>query len=96
MMTKVIVALLVGLTTASVVSVPLGIATAAALGLDKLSGMAIVALGVNAGFTAGILILSALVSRKALQNYRCSQANGCAGLLYRFYWLLQALTLRFT
>jgi len=53
-MTKVIVALLVGLTTASVVFVPLGIAAAAALGLDKLSGIAIVALGVNAGFTAGI------------------------------------------
>ena len=43
-----------GLTTASVVFVPLGIAAAAALGLDKLSGIAIVALGVNAGFTAGI------------------------------------------
>lgn len=43
-----------GLTTASVVFVPLGIVAAKQLGLDKLCGIAIVALGVNAGFTAGI------------------------------------------
>lgn len=43
-----------GLATASVIFVPLGIAAATTLGLDKLSGVAIVALGVNAGFTAGI------------------------------------------
>lgn len=43
-----------GLTTASVVFAPLGIAAAAALGLDRLSGLAMVALGVNAGFTAGV------------------------------------------
>ena len=43
-----------GMATASVVFVPLGLAAASTLGLDKLSGVAIVALGVNAGFTAGI------------------------------------------
>lgn len=43
-----------GLTTASVVFAPLGIAVAEALGLDRLSGMAMIALGVNAGFTAGV------------------------------------------
>lgn len=43
-----------GLTTASVVFVPLGIAAAASLGLGKITGVAVVALGVNAGFTAGI------------------------------------------
>lgn len=43
-----------GLTTASVIFVPLGIALTTSLGLDKISGVAIVALGVNAGFTAGV------------------------------------------
>lgn len=43
-----------GITTASVAFVPLGIATAKTLGFDRLSGAAMVALGVNAGFTAGI------------------------------------------
>lgn len=43
-----------GLTTASVVFAPLGIAAAEALGLDRLCGIAMIALGVNAGFTAGV------------------------------------------
>ncbi len=43
-----------GLTTASVVFAPLGIAAAEALGLLRLSGIAAVALGVNVGFTAGV------------------------------------------
>lgn len=43
-----------GMTTASVAFVPLGIAAAGALGMDRLTGAAMVALGVNAGFTAGI------------------------------------------
>jgi uncharacterized ion transporter superfamily protein YfcC len=43
-----------GMTTASVVFVPLGITAAKTLGLDRLSGAAMVALGVNAGFTAGV------------------------------------------
>lgn len=43
-----------GMTTVSVAFVPLGIAAAGALGLDRLTGAAMVALGVNAGFTAGI------------------------------------------
>ncbi len=43
-----------GLTTASVVFAPLGIAAAETLGLHRLSGIAAVALGVNAGFTAGV------------------------------------------
>ncbi len=43
-----------GVTTASVAFVPLGITAAAVLGLDRISGAAMVALGVNVGFTAGI------------------------------------------
>ena len=43
-----------GLTTASVVFVPIGIAAAKELGIPKMCGMAMVALGTNAGFTAGI------------------------------------------
>ncbi len=43
-----------GLTTASVVFVPIGIAAATELGIPKMCGMAMVALGTNAGFTAGI------------------------------------------
>lgn len=43
-----------GLTTASIVFVPIGIAAAKALGIPKMCGMAMVALGTNAGFTAGI------------------------------------------
>ncbi len=43
-----------GLTTASVVFVPIGIATAKELGIPKMCGMAMVALGTNAGFTSGI------------------------------------------
>lgn len=43
-----------GLTTASIIFVPLGIAAAQTLGLDKMSGLAMIALGTNAGFTAGV------------------------------------------
>ncbi|PKM93219.1 MAG: C4-dicarboxylate ABC transporter permease [Firmicutes bacterium HGW-Firmicutes-1] len=43
-----------GMTTASVIFVPLGIAAASTLGLDRMSGVAMIMLGVNAGFTAGI------------------------------------------
>lgn len=43
-----------GLTTASIVFVPIGIAAAKSLGIPKMCGMAMVALGTNAGFTAGI------------------------------------------
>lgn len=43
-----------GLTTASVVFVPIGIAAAIELGIPKMCGMAMVALGTNAGFTSGI------------------------------------------
>ncbi|WHH61332.1 AbgT family transporter [Petroclostridium sp. X23] len=43
-----------GLTTASVIFVPLGIAAAHALGIDRMSGLAMITLGVNAGFTAGV------------------------------------------
>lgn len=44
-----------GLTTASIVFVPIGIAAAKSLGIPKMCGMAMVALGTNAGFTAGYL-----------------------------------------
>ena len=43
-----------GMTTASVAFVPIGIGVAVTLGLDRLTGIAMVALGVNVGFTAGI------------------------------------------
>ena len=43
-----------GLTTASIVFVPIGITIAGTLGIPKMCGMAMVALGTNAGFTAGI------------------------------------------
>lgn len=43
-----------GLTTASIVFVPLGLATAKELGIPKMCGLGMVALGTNAGFTAGI------------------------------------------
>lgn len=43
-----------GLSTASVIFVPIGIAAAAMLGFDRLTGVAMVALGTNAGFAAGI------------------------------------------
>ena len=43
-----------GLSTASVVFVPVGIAAAKILKFDKLTGTAMVALGTNAGFAAGI------------------------------------------
>ncbi len=42
-----------GLTTASVAFLPLGLAAADALGYDKETGMAMVMLGTNAGFAAG-------------------------------------------
>ena len=43
-----------GLTTASIVFLPLGMAAARALGYDSRTGMAMVMLGTNAGFAAGI------------------------------------------
>lgn len=43
-----------GLTTASIVFLPLGMAAANALGYDENTGMAMVMLGTNAGFAAGI------------------------------------------
>lgn len=43
-----------GLSTASVIFVPIGIAVAKSLDLDEMTGMAMVALGTNAGFTAGV------------------------------------------
>ena len=43
-----------GLTTASVVFVPLGIAIAASAGIPKIVGISMIALGTNAGFTAGV------------------------------------------
>ena len=43
-----------GLTTASITFLPLGIAAARALGYDSRTGMAMVMLGTNAGFAAGI------------------------------------------
>lgn len=43
-----------GLSTASVIFVPIGIAAAAVLGFDRMTGVAMVALGTNAGFAAGI------------------------------------------
>ena len=43
-----------GLATASVIFVPIGIAIARALDMDPLTGMAMVMIGTNAGFTAGI------------------------------------------
>lgn len=43
-----------GLTTASIVFLPLGIAAAKSLGYDEKTGVAMVMLGTNAGFTAGI------------------------------------------
>ena len=43
-----------GLTTASIVFLPLGIAAAKSLGYDEKTGVAMVMLGTNAGFAAGI------------------------------------------
>ncbi|MDD3571213.1 MAG: AbgT family transporter [Lachnospiraceae bacterium] len=43
-----------GLTTASIVFVPIGISIALSSGFPKIVGIAMVALGTNAGFTAGI------------------------------------------
>lgn len=43
-----------GLATAAVIFVPIGIAASKTLGFDKLTGTAMVALGTNAGFAAGI------------------------------------------
>lgn len=43
-----------GLTTASIVFLPLGMAAAKSLGYDEETGMAMVMLGTNAGFAAGI------------------------------------------
>ena len=43
-----------GLTTASIVFLPLGMAAAKSLGYDARTGMAMVMLGTNAGFAAGI------------------------------------------
>lgn len=43
-----------GLTTASIVFLPLGMAAAKSLGYDERTGMAMVMLGTNAGFAAGI------------------------------------------
>ena len=42
-----------GLTTASIIFVPLGMAAARSLGYDARTGMAMVMLGTNAGFAAG-------------------------------------------
>ncbi len=44
----------VGLTTTSIIFVPIGILAARMLGFDLLTGTAMVALGANAGFAAGI------------------------------------------
>lgn len=43
-----------GLTTASIVFLPLGMAAARSLGYDEKTGMAMVMLGTNAGFAAGV------------------------------------------
>lgn len=43
-----------GLTTASIIFIPIGILAAKILGFDKMTGTAMVALGANAGFAAGI------------------------------------------
>lgn len=43
-----------GLTTASIVFLPLGMAAARSLGCDGRTGMAMVMLGTNAGFAAGV------------------------------------------
>lgn len=43
-----------GLTTASIVFVPIGITVARTMGFPKICGMAMIALGTNVGFTAGI------------------------------------------
>ena len=43
-----------GLTTASIIFLPLGMAAAKSLGYDEKTGMAMVMLGTNAGFAAGI------------------------------------------
>ena len=43
-----------GLTTASIIFLPLGMAAAQSLGYDRRTGMAMVMLGTNAGFAAGI------------------------------------------
>lgn len=43
-----------GLTTASIILLPLGVAAANSLGYDAKTGMAMVMLGTNAGFAAGI------------------------------------------
>ncbi len=43
-----------GLSTASIIFVPIGIAIARALGMDSMIGMAMVMIGTNVGFTAGI------------------------------------------
>ena len=43
-----------GLTTASIIFLPLGMSVARSLGYDARTGMAMVMLGTNAGFTAGI------------------------------------------
>lgn len=43
-----------GLSTASIIFVPIGISIARALGFDSLTGMAMVMLGTNAGFAAGV------------------------------------------
>lgn len=43
-----------GLTTASIIFLPLGLAAAKSLGYDEKTGMAMVMLGTNAGFAAGI------------------------------------------
>lgn len=43
-----------GLTTASIIFVPVGIAVGKSLGFNQITSIAMVALGTNAGFTAGI------------------------------------------
>ena len=78
-----------GLTTASIIFVPLGMAAARSLGYDARTGMAMVMLGTNAGFAAGGYNPFSVGIAQAIAEL-CIPGYGCGGCCWRCWWRLQA------
>lgn len=60
-----------GMSTEVMIFVPIGIALATSLGLDKVTGTAMIAMGAASGFTAGILNPFMLVLPRILRKSPC-------------------------
>ena len=74
-----------GLTTASVVFVPLGIAIAASAGIPKIVGISMIALGTNAGFTAGVFNPFSVGIAQSIAELLCFRAWALVYACYSEY-----------